>query len=89
VVAGTGTTVIEAPTGINLAVVLVPLVNLVSPSERNVLLAILIGCLASLTGYRAAWQNVDKPLIVTITVATIAATPLGLYLLFQTPEESL
>ena len=80
---------IEALTGINLAAELVPLVNLVSPSERTVLLAILIGCLASLMGYRATWRNVDKPLIVTITVATIAATPLGLYLLFQTPEESL
>ena len=76
-------------TGIGLAVVLVPLVNLVLPPERTVLLAILIGCLAGLMGYRAAWRNVDKPLIVTMTVATIAATPLGLYLLFQTPEESL
>lgn len=74
-------------TGIGLAVVLVPLVNLILPPERTVLLAIIIGCLAGLMGYRAAWRNVDKPLIVTMTVATIAATPLGLYLLFQTPEE--
>lgn len=74
-------------TGIGLAVVLVPLVNLVLPPERTVLLAILIGCLAGLMGYRAAWRNVDKPLIVTMTVATVAATPLGLYLLFQSPEE--
>lgn len=74
-------------TGVGLAVVLVPLVNLVLPPERTVLLAILIGCLAGLMGYRAAWRNVDKPLIVTMTIATIAATPLGLYLLFQTPEE--
>jgi uncharacterized membrane protein YfcA len=73
-------------TGVGLAVVLVPLVNLILPPERTVLLAVLIGCLAGLMGYRAAWRSVDRPLIATITTATIAATPLGLLLLFNTPE---
>lgn len=75
-------------TGVGLAVVLVPLVNLVLPPERTVLLAVLIGCLAGLMGYRAAWQTVDRPLVLTITAATIAATPLGLLLLFNTPEDA-
>lgn len=74
-------------TGIGLAVVLVPLVNLVLPPERTVLLAVLIGCLAGLMGYRAAWRNVDRPLIITITLAAIVATPLGLLLLFNTPAD--
>ncbi|MBK9432206.1 MAG: sulfite exporter TauE/SafE family protein [Sphingomonadales bacterium] len=74
-------------TGVGLAVVLVPLINLVLPPERTVLLAVLIGCLAGLMGYRSAWRNVDRPLVLTITVATIAATPLGLLLLFSTPED--
>ena len=74
-------------TGVGLAVVLVPLVNLVMPPERTVLLAVLVGCLAGLLGYRAAWGNVDRRLVVTMTVATIAATPVGLYLLFHTPED--
>lgn len=74
-------------TGVGLAVVLVPLVNLVMPPERTVLLAVLVGCLAGLMGYRAAWRNVDRRLVVTMTVATIAATPVGLYLLFHTPED--
>jgi uncharacterized protein len=73
-------------TGVGLAVVLVPLVNLVLPPERTVLLAVLIGCLAGLMGYRSAWRNVDRSLVMTITAATIAATPFGLFLLFQTPE---
>ncbi|MEQ1538682.1 MAG: TSUP family transporter, partial [Sphingorhabdus sp.] len=74
-------------TGVGLAVVLVPMVNLILPPERTVLLAVLIGCLAGLMGYRAAWRTVDRPLVLTITAATIAATPLGLLLLFQTPED--
>lgn len=74
-------------TGVGLAVVLVPMVNLILPPERTVLLAVLIGCLAGLMGYGAAWRTVDRPLVLTITAATIAATPLGLLLLFQTPED--
>jgi uncharacterized membrane protein YfcA len=74
-------------TGVGLAVVLVPLVNLVMPPERTVLLAVLVGCLAGFLGYRAAWRNVDQRLVVTMTVATIATTPVGLYLLFHTPED--
>lgn len=73
-------------TGVGLAVVLVPLVNLVIPPERTVLLAVLIGCLAGAMGYRAAWRAVDRSQVLLITVATIAATPVGLLLLFQTPE---
>lgn len=73
-------------TGVGLAVVLVPLVNLILPPERKVLLAVLIGCLAGLMGCRAAWRTVDRPLVLTITAATIAATPLGLLLLFNMPE---
>lgn len=75
-------------TGIGLAVVLVPLVNLVLPPERTVLLAVLIGCLAGLMGYRAAWRTVDRPLIIRITLTTIAATPFGLLLLFNTPPDA-
>lgn len=74
-------------TGVGLAIVLVPLVNLVMPPERTVLLAVLVGCLAGSLGYRAAWRNVDQRLVATMTVATIAATPVGLYLLFHTPED--
>jgi uncharacterized membrane protein YfcA len=74
-------------TGVGLAVVLVPLVNLVLPPERTVLLAVLIGCLVGLMGYRSAWRNVDQPLVLTIAVATVAATPLGLLLLFSTPDD--
>lgn len=73
-------------TGVGLAVVLVPLVNLVLPPERTVLLAVLIGCLAGAMGYRAAWRAVDRPLMTLITVSTIAATPFGLLLLFNTSE---
>jgi uncharacterized protein len=72
--------------GVGLAVVLVPLVNLALPPERTVLLAVLIGCLAGLMGYRAAWRNVNRLLVLTITAATIIATPFGLMLLFHTPE---
>lgn len=74
-------------TGVGLAVVLVPLVNLVMPPERTVLLAVLVGCLAGFMGYRAAWQNVDRKPVITMTVAMIAVTPVGLYLLFHTPED--
>lgn len=74
-------------TGVGLAVVLVPLVNLVLPPEQTVLLAILVGCLASTMGYRAAWKNVDRRQVGVITLAAIAATPLGLALLFNTPPD--
>jgi uncharacterized membrane protein YfcA len=74
-------------TGVGLAVVLVPLVNLVMPPERTVLLAVLVGCLAGFMGYRAAWRNVDQKVVITMTVAMIAVTPVGLYLLFHTPED--
>lgn len=74
-------------TGVGLAVVLVPLVNLVLPPERTVLLAILVGCLAGTMGYRAAWRNVNRRQVSIITLAAIAATPLGLALLFNTPPD--
>jgi uncharacterized protein len=73
-------------TGVGLAVVLVPLVNLVLPPERTVLLAVLIGCLAGAMGYRAAWRAVDRSQVLLITVATVVATPFGLLLLFRTPD---
>lgn len=74
-------------TGVGLAVVLVPLVNLMMPPEHTVLLAVLLGCLAGFMGYREAWHNVDRKLVITMTVAMIAVTPVGLYLLFHTPED--
>lgn len=74
-------------TGFGLAVILVPLVNLVIPPEQTVLLAILIGTLSGFLGFRGAWANCDKSITSTITVSAIAATPIGLFLLFNTPSD--
>lgn len=74
-------------TGFGLAVILVPLVNLVIAPEQTVLLAILIGTLSGFLGFRGAWASCDKVTTTTITLSAIAATPLGLYLLFHTPTD--
>ena len=60
-------------TGFGLAVILVPLVNLVIAPEQTVLLAILIGTLSGFLGFRGAWANCDKGTTTTITLSAIAA----------------
>lgn len=74
-------------TGFGLAIILVPLVNLIIPPERTVLLAIVIACLGGGMGYRAAWQNVDRRLIGKIVAGAVVSTPVGLYALFHTPPD--
>lgn len=78
---------IRGLTGFGLAVILVPLVNLVIPPEQTVLLAILMGTLSGFLGFRGAWANCDKRITTTITVSAVAVTPLGLFLLFHTPSD--
>jgi uncharacterized protein len=74
-------------TGFGLAVVLVPLVNIVLPPERTVMLSVLMGCLSGFLGFRAAWKSVDRLAITVMTLSGVAATPVGLYLLFRTPPD--
>jgi hypothetical protein len=50
-----------------------------------VLLAVLIGCLAGIDRIQSARRNVDRPLVRTISAATILATAFGVTLLLQTP----
>jgi uncharacterized membrane protein YfcA len=78
---------IRGLTGFGLAIVLVPLISLIIPPDRTVLLAILIASLGGGMGYRAAWQNVDRPRIIKLVIAAAVAMPLGMYALFVTPPD--
>lgn len=78
---------IRGLTGFGLAIVLVPLISLVIPPERTVLLAILIASLGGGLGYRAAWKNVDRPRILKLMLAAALAMPVGMYALFVTPPD--
>lgn len=74
-------------TGFGLAIVLVPLISLVIPPERTVLLAILIASLGGGLGYREAWNNVDRPRILKLMLAAALAMPAGMAALFVTPPD--
>lgn len=74
---------IRGLTGFGLAIVLVPLLNVVIEPSQSVVLAILIGCLVGFLGLGSPWRNVDKRPALTISFFGILAAPLGFWLLLQ------
>lgn len=74
-------------TGFGLAIVLIPLISLIIPPERAVLLGILMGVLTSPLGYAKARHNVDPAITRPIIWSGIAVSPIGLYALTITPPD--
>ena len=74
-------------TGFGLAIVLVPLVTLVIPPERTVMLAIVMAALGGGLGYRAAWASVDRAKIIKLLLAASLGTPVGMYAISVTPPD--
>lgn len=74
-------------TGFGLAIILVPLVTLIIPPERTVMLAIVMATLGGGLGYREAWKTVDRGNIVKLLIAASVATPVGMYALSITPPD--
>lgn len=74
-------------TGFGLAVVLIPLISLIIPPERAVLLGVLMGVLTSPLGYAKARHSVDPKITRPIVWSGIAVAPIGLYLLTITPPD--
>lgn len=74
-------------TGFGLAIILIPLLSLIIPPERAVLLGVLMGVLTSPLGYAKARHSVDPAITRPIIWSSIAVAPLGLYALTQTPPD--
>lgn len=72
-------------TGFGLAIVLVPLLGLVVPPERAVLMSILLAIMMGPLGYRAARRSLERSVICPIVLAAMATAPIGLFLLVITP----
>jgi uncharacterized protein len=65
-------------TGFGLAIILVPLISLIIPPERAVLLGVLMGVLTSPLGYAKARHSVDPAITRPIIWSGIAVSPIGL-----------
>lgn len=74
-------------TGFGLAIILIPLISLIIPPERAVLLGVLIGVLTSPLGYAKARHSVDPGITRPIIWVGIAVSPIGLYLLTITQPD--
>lgn len=74
-------------TGFGLAIVLIPLISLVIPPARAVLLGVLMGVLTSPLGYAKARHSVDPAITRPIIWSGIAVSPIGLYALTITPPD--
>jgi uncharacterized protein len=74
-------------TGFGLAIILIPLISLIIPPERAVLLGVLMGVLTSPLGFAKARNSVDPAITRPMIWSGIAASPIGLYALTITPPD--
>lgn len=74
-------------TGFGMAIILVPLLSLTIPPGDAVVLAILLQLLIGPVGIRSILADADRSSAVTIAVAAMLATPVGLLLLAATPAD--
>lgn len=76
---------VRGMTGFGSAIILAPVLSLLMTPERAVLLNILTGALIGPFGYPQARKLTHARQTIPFTVGAVAAAPLGLYLLAQTP----
>ncbi|MCC2602103.1 sulfite exporter TauE/SafE family protein [Sphingopyxis yananensis] len=82
-----GAAYVRGLTGFGMAIILVPLLGLLVPPEEAVVLGILLQLLIGPVGLRHTVATADKASAIPIGVTAMALTPLGMWVLAQTPTD--
>lgn len=80
-----GAALVRGLTGFGMAIILVPLLGIIMPPERAVVLAILLQLLIGPAGLKIILAEADRRSALTIGGIAMLATPLGLAALAATP----
>lgn len=80
-----GSALVRGLTGFGMAIILVPLLGIIMPPERAVVLAILLQLLIGPAGLKVILADADRHSALSIGSIAMLATPLGLAALLVTP----
>ncbi len=82
-----GAAAIRGLTGFGMAIILVPLLGLIIRPDKAVVLAIILQLLIGPIGFRKILADSHRTSATLIAIAAIFATPLGIWLLSNTPPD--
>lgn len=74
-------------TGFGMAIILVPLLGIIIAPSQAVILAILLQLMIGPVGFRQSLAQCERPSSFIIVACAILSTPIGLWVLFQTPAD--
>jgi uncharacterized protein len=78
---------IRGLTGFGMAIILVPLLGMIMRPDEAVVLAIVLQLLIGPVGFKKIFRDSDRPSVTTIAIAAVVTTPIGVWLLAQTPAD--
>jgi uncharacterized protein len=79
--------IVRGLTGFGMALILVPLLGLIVPPAEAVVISILLQLLAGPIGLKRILADGERSTAISISIAAIAATPFGVWLLSVTPSD--
>lgn len=81
-----GSALVRGLTGFGMAIILVPLLGMLMPPDRAVILGILLQLLIGPTGLPQILADAERRSALSIAAVAMLTTPLGLVVLFWTPS---
>jgi uncharacterized protein len=82
-----GAALVRGLTGFGMAIILVPLLSIIMRPDKAVTLAILLQLLIGPVGIRQTLATCHRPSAGAIAMMAVMTTPIGVWLLIQTPPD--